>query len=156
MADTIRAIATLVSLTAQTSSQVSSLIKEWKDAPAQLQLLADEVESSRKVLQQLKSLTQELKEKNTQTFTAYAEAILEQVERTEPIWIELGKIVESVRGPIGTTLRNERWMKSAPKVSDLQGRLHKIRFNIMELLSSCSMYAGKLSSLILVALLTWV
>jgi hypothetical protein len=44
MAETIKAIATLVGLTVKTSTQVSRLIKEWKYAPAQVQLLAGEIE----------------------------------------------------------------------------------------------------------------
>jgi hypothetical protein len=91
------------------------------------------------VLQQLKSLAQELHGKDTHIFLAYAKAISTQIQRVEQVWVELEDIVQSVRGPIKTKLRNEKWMKKSEQVARLQERLHKIRFGTLEMLSSYSL-----------------
>jgi hypothetical protein len=93
MADTIAGIATLVSLTTQTSFQISRLVKEWKDTPTQVQLLADEVESSSRVILQLKTLYHQLNAEDHIALSIYADSISLQMKRVELIWQELDKIL---------------------------------------------------------------
>lgn len=140
MAETITAITSLMSLTTRTSNQIARPIQEWKDAPTQVQLLAEEVESLRNVLLHLTALAQQLnEEQKSQSLAGYAEAITSQLQRVEPIWAVLDEILRSVSGPLNNKVRRDRWIKKTRMVNELQERLHKIRFSTMEILSSCAM-----------------
>ncbi|QDS73771.1 hypothetical protein FKW77_005310 [Venturia effusa] len=142
MASPFTSIDNLISLTSNTSSKVLRLIKEWKDAPEQVNFVHEEMEAWRRILHQLQELCTQLNGRNIQALQLYADDISAQLKRIEPEWKQLEEIVLSVTDPLVASVRKDRWMKNAHKVAKLQDRVHKIRFSIMEVLHSCTLAQG--------------
>lgn len=125
------AIASGIDITARTSFEVARLIHEWKDAPAQVLSLDEEIKDSRQAAVQLKNFCENL---DTNADALYISTISSQVRKAEPYWVRLEEIVQSLRDPTGR-LHKERWIKRASKAASLQGRLRELRFATLEILS---------------------
>ena len=129
---TVAAIVGLVDVAAKISSQVLRLAREWKDAPAQIRSLSEEIDMSHCITKELKALC-ELLEGQSQP-SEYAEAISTQIKRARPVWTELEKIVQSVQGPLKRKVRRDKWMVKAYRVAALQGQLREIRTSTRDIL----------------------
>lgn len=130
----IAGIAGLIDITARTSSQILQLIDDWKDAPRQVHFLAEEINMSQHVSQQLKDLRCVLVRHNVDRLHQYDTALNVQLDRVKPVWAELAEILASVKGPVANKLRKGKWMRKASRVAYLQGKLRDIRFSTLEIL----------------------
>lgn len=130
---TIVSVVGLIEIAARTSSQVLRIVREWKDAPAQIHLLSEEIKMSHGIAKELKALFEQLDGQPQPP--GYAEAISTQIRRAAPVWIELEKIVQSVRGPLKQKARRNIWMRKAYRVAALQGQLREIRTSTRDILS---------------------
>jgi hypothetical protein len=131
---TISRIASLIDITARTSSQLLGLIAEWKDAPKQVHFLSEEISMSRQIAQQLKYLCHTLEEENCSRVQGFTEAIITRLNRAKPVRAELEEILKSVRDPVPSKIHKERWLRKAKRVVSLQGKLREIRFSTLETL----------------------
>jgi hypothetical protein len=135
----ISSVTGLIDVAARTSSQVMRIIAEWKDAPKQICFLSDEINMSQQIAQQLKTLCESLRAHDTNQTAECEIAINHQLKRAKPVWAELGEILQSVRGPVGSKLRKGTWMRKASRVVSLQVKLRDIRFSTIEILGIYNM-----------------
>lgn len=129
----VLAIAGGIDVSVRTCFVVSQLIHEWKDAPVQMNSLSEEIANSRNTAMQLKDFCERLNA-NESLDVAYALVISNQVRKAEPLWVELERIMQSLKSPRGR-LRKERWIKNARRVSSLQEELRGLRSATLEILS---------------------
>jgi hypothetical protein len=120
-----------VDITVRTSSKIAQLIHEWKDAPAQIISLDEEIQNSRQVAMQLKAFCESLGA-NPDAFDVTAVSSL--VRKAKPSWVKLEEILESLRDSKGR-LRKGRWIKIMHQVTSLQGKLRELRLATVEILS---------------------
>ena len=130
---TIAAIVGLVDVVAEISSQVLHLAREWKNAPAQIWSLSEEIDMSHHIAKELKALCQLLEGQSQPP--GYAEAISTQINRARPVWTELEKILQSVQGPLKQKVHRDKWMVKAYRVAALQGQLREIRTSTRDILN---------------------
>ncbi|KAL8926239.1 MAG: hypothetical protein Q9172_001881 [Xanthocarpia lactea] len=121
-----------VDVVTRTTFAVRRLIEDWKDAPAQVLLLSHEIQQFEQVAKKLKefSLSLEARPENE----IYVTAITNLIQRAEPQWAELQKIIPSLTGRTGQT-RKQKWMRVANKVTALRERLRSLRIATIEVLS---------------------
>lgn len=121
-----------VDVVTRTTFAVRRLIEDWKDAPAQVLLLSHEIQQFEQVAKKLKefSLSLEARPENE----IYVTAITNLIQRAEPQWAELQKIIPSLTGRTGQP-RKQKWMRVANKVTALRERLRSLRIATIEVLS---------------------
>jgi hypothetical protein len=132
VASLILAIGGGIDVASRTSFGIARLIREWRDAPVQIATLSEEVENSRHTMLQLKACLQ-----NTDVNAVEAVAIDSLVQRAEPLWSKLEKILGSLLGSTDRC-RKARWIRSAHKVASIHERLHGLRFTVHEILTICT------------------
>jgi hypothetical protein len=128
-------VAGLLDLAAKSSAQVLRLIDKWKDAPRQIQFLAEEVNMSQQVAQQLKDLRETLERSNSLQIQGYDTAINLQLQRANPIWTELYQILVEFKATTTSKRQKVMWVKKASRVVTLQGKLRDVRFSTLEILA---------------------
>ena len=128
----ILAVASGVDVVARTSFAVAQLIGEWKDAPAQIVSLSDEIKHFHDVTMKLKEFSSQLETCSRDDL--YVAAISSLIHRAEPYWAQLQNIIQSLTGPTGH-LRKQKWLRVAHKVSSLQEKLRGLRLATIEVLS---------------------
>lgn len=132
IASLVLAITSGVEVVARTSFAIVHLITEWKDAPAQILSLSEEVQQFYNISKKLKEFSSKLEACSRDDI--YVAAITSLISRAEPQWAQLQDITQCLIGPGGQT-RKQKWMRVAHKVSSLQERLRGLRLAIIELLS---------------------
>jgi hypothetical protein len=113
-------------------SRVKYLVQEWKDAPAQITSLSQEIENSYHVTLQLAKLRERLD--GNYTDAIYGTLIDRQIARGEPHWDELKKLLSSLQEKTGR-LRQAGWMKHKGRFEILKHRLRDLRLANLEILS---------------------
>ena len=121
-----------VDVATRTALAVRRLIDEWKDAPAQVLSLSHEVQQSQEIAKKLRDFSSSIETRPENEI--YVTAITNLIQRAEPQWAELQKIIPSLTGRTGQT-RKQKWMRVANKVTSLQDRLRSLRIATLEVLS---------------------
>lgn len=122
-----------VDVITRTSFAVGRLIKEWKEAPAQVLSLSQEIKQFHEIAKKLKEFSSSL-EASPENNAIYIAAITDLIRRAEPQWAELQKIIQSLIKPTGQT-RKQKWIRVANRVTALQERLRSLRIATIEVLS---------------------
>ena len=132
IASLVLAIASGVEVVAKTSFAVGRLMDEWKDAPAQVLSLSEEVQQFHEIAKKLKEFSSNMEACSRDDI--YVAAITSLIRRAELQWTQLQKIIQSLTGPTRKT-RKQKWLRLAHKVSSLQERLRGLRLATIEVLS---------------------
>lgn len=103
MSDAIKDITFIIERAGRTSSQFPNLIKEWRDAPKEVQFLIEDIQSSRHIARQLQRLWEHSAGHNLHGLDA-AHALYAQYRRSDFIWSELDEIAHSIVGATGISL----------------------------------------------------
>ena len=83
-----------VEIVTRTSSAVRRLIEEWKDAPAQVLSLSNEIQQFQEIAKKLRDFSSSLEPRPENEI--YVTAITNLIRRAEPLWAELQKIIPSL------------------------------------------------------------
>ena len=116
----------------RTAFAIRRLIEDWKDAPAQVFLLSNEIQQFEEIAKKLKEFSSSLEARPENEI--YVTAITNLIQTAEPQWAELQKILPSLTGRTGQT-RKQKWMRVANKVTSLRERLRSLRIATVEVLS---------------------
>lgn len=125
MGDPLSAIAGVIGLAdvaARTSSLVWRLVVQWRDAPAQLLLLQEDLRNFSHVAGLLQVVCETTKERSGSQKYALLEPLSTQAEIATRTWLELQAIVESISAApeIGRSrIRRERWLAKRSRVAVL-------------------------------------
>lgn len=135
MSDAIKAIAFIVERAGRTSSQFANVVKEWRNAPKEVQFLIEDIQLSRHIARQLQRLWVHSASHNLHGLDV-VHALYAQYRRSGLVWSKLDEIAHSIVGATGRRFRNERWLRQAKRVAELQEKLYRIRMSTAELLTT--------------------
>ncbi|KAL8757713.1 MAG: hypothetical protein Q9184_004131 [Pyrenodesmia sp. 2 TL-2023] len=118
-----------VDIVARTAFAVRRLVEDWEEAPAQVLLLANEVQQFEDIAKKLRDFSSSLEARPENEI--YVTAVTNLIQKAEPQWAELQKIIPSLTGRTGQ-IRKQKWMRVAHKVTSLRERLRSLRIATIE------------------------
>ncbi|KAL9116135.1 MAG: hypothetical protein Q9227_000504 [Pyrenula ochraceoflavens] len=137
----------LANVALRVSCLVWRVIEKWRDAPAGILALSEEVRRSRHVIDQVHALLKEFESDDEESHAGFLEALNGEVVLATSIWEELERILQSMtrRTPSGQVkLRRDRWVKCSRKIESLRQLLRDVRFRTLEVVSIHTMWAKQI------------
>ena len=113
----------IADIATRASSKIWHLIEEWQDAPAQLQLLQQEIRESRDLLEYLRTACDALRTHASNSSTSIiTQLVASQLEHVRLAWTDLDRILDSVSETTSTSgirIRKDRWIRQRAKAARL-------------------------------------
>ena len=128
----VLAVAGTLDVAARTSSIVARLMRDWKEAPAQIALLSEEIKVQRYMMLQLKEFCESPSASSRNAFQVTV--INSLLQRADSLWLELERIVE-ILDKRADRERKMKWIGNAHKVASLREKLRELRLAMLEMLS---------------------